>query len=192
MTYPINQWIELNSFENYRTWKTPSGFLCGTYASSVLLAYWQDNLDAACLSAEIRKPQQFAPDILINSLRPLLQPLDLPTVPLQIAVGLNHYFRRYQVPYRARITTLGAWQRVTKRILAGEPVMIGLLKIFGSTYNNHWVVAHGFLETAEGQRFFKIHDNWGNVDKIIPAAWANGTISLTAQRDGSRENSSNA
>ena len=40
MNYPINQWIELESFEIYRDWKTPRGFLCGTYASSVLLAYW--------------------------------------------------------------------------------------------------------------------------------------------------------
>lgn len=191
MTYPIDQWVELNSFETYRTWKTPSGFLCGTYASSVLLAYWQDYLDRTCLPEEIRKPQQFESEALIKSLRPLVQPLDLPTVPLQIAVGLNRYFRHYQVPYRARLTTVGAWQRVTKRILVGEPVMIGLLKLFGSSYNNHWVVAHGFLETADGQRFFKIHDNWGSVDKIIPATWANGTISLVAQKEASSENSFN-
>lgn len=40
MEYPIDQWVELESFERYREWKTPRGFLCGTYASSVLLAYW--------------------------------------------------------------------------------------------------------------------------------------------------------
>ena len=55
MNYPINQWIELESFEIYRDWKTPQGFLCGTYASSVLLAYWQDQLDADCLPNGIRE-----------------------------------------------------------------------------------------------------------------------------------------
>ena len=55
MNYPINQWIELESFEIYRDWKTPRGFLCGTYASSVLLAYWQDQLDADCLPNGLRE-----------------------------------------------------------------------------------------------------------------------------------------
>lgn len=26
MNYPMDQWIELNSFEPYRDWKTPRGF----------------------------------------------------------------------------------------------------------------------------------------------------------------------
>lgn len=56
--------------------------------------------------------------------------------------------------------------------------MIGLLQLLGSSYKNHWVVVHGFMETADGQRYYKIHDNWGKSAAVIPAEWGNGTISL--------------
>lgn len=182
MNYPMDQWIELNSFEPYRDWKTPRGFLCGTYASSVLLAYWQDQIDDRILPNGLRKKENEQNEALIQALQPLLQPIDFPTVPLQISLGLNRFFRRYRISYRARGTVAGSWQRVTKRILKGEPVMIGLLQLFGSSYRNHWVVVHGFMETSDGQKFYKIHDNWGKSAAVIPAEWGNGTISLVAQR----------
>ncbi|MBV7389223.1 hypothetical protein [Enterococcus alishanensis] len=175
--YPKNQWIELNAFSFYKNWQTPSGFLCGTYASSVLLAYYQDVLAKPTIPVTTRQPFENQKK-LIDILQPILQPIDLPTVPLQISFGLNWYFHKYQLPFRARSTSIGSWQRVTKRILAGEPVMIGLAKYFGSTYGNHWVVVHGFYESNDGQRYYKIHDNWGATEKIIPARWGNGTISL--------------
>ncbi|MGX7204200.1 hypothetical protein [Enterococcus pingfangensis] len=180
MTDSLDHWVELKSFEKYREWKTPRGFLCGTYAASVLLAYWQDELDQDCLpSLEINSKQK---EELIRVLQSFLQPIDLPTIPCQISLGLNRFFRRYQIPYRARGTAIGSWQRVTKRITAGEPVMIGLLQILGSSYKNHWVVVHGFMETADGQKFYKVHDNWGNSEAIIPAEWGNGTITLVSQK----------
>ena len=129
MEYPIDQWVELESFERYREWKTPRGFLCGTYASSVLLAYWQDQIDEGCLPNGLREKDSSQSEELIRALQPVLQPVDFPTVPLQISMGLNRFFRRYRIPYRARGTAAGTWQRVTKRILAGEPVMIGLLQL---------------------------------------------------------------
>lgn len=178
MDYPINQWIELESFERYREWKTPQGYLCGTYASSVLLAYWQDYLDEDCLPEELRKKMDSRNKRWIQNLQSWVQPIDSPTLPLQISLGLNRFFRRYKRSYRARGTVAGSWQRVTKRILAGEPVMIGLLKILGSRYNNHWVVVHGFMENSKGQRFYKVHDNWGESATVIPAEWGNGTISI--------------
>lgn len=176
----LGQWVELKSFEKYREWQTPRGFLCGTYAASVLLAYWQDELDQECLpQLEITSNQK---EELIRTLQSFLQPIDLPTIPFQISCGLNRFFRHYQIPYRARGTAIGSWQRVTKRIAAGEPVMIGLLQLLGSSYKNHWVVVHGFMETADGQKFYKVHDNWGNSEAIIPAEWGNGTITLVSQK----------
>ena len=160
MDYLKDHWYDLKSFETYREWKTPRGFLCGTYASSVLLAYWQDQIDVACLPAGLRKKNSKQKEELIR------------------AFGLNRFFRRYRIPYRARGTMVGSWQRVTKRLLGGEPVMIGLLQLRGSTYKNHWVVVHGFMETSAGDRFYKIHDNWGKSEAVIPAEWGNGTISL--------------
>lgn len=183
MTYAFDQWIELDSFENYRNWKTPRGFLCGTYASSVLLAYWHDKIDPRCLPQNSRKKDDPKSEQIVEQLQRWVQPIDLPTVSLQLTLGLNHFFRYYKIPYRARQTLVGSWQRVTKRILNGEPVMIGLMYLRGSTYKNHWVVVHGFMETANGERFYKVHDNWGNNEAIIPAKWGNGTISLVFQNE---------
>lgn len=180
MTYPLNTWIELpeERFKTYQTWRTPSGFLCGTYASSVLLAYYQDYLDETILPVKLRQKGSKDNQALIAAMQPVLQPIDLPTIPAQISFGLNRFLKQQQASQRARFTTTGAWHRVTKRILAGKPVMIGVLRILGSTYGNHWVVAYGFYEDSRGQRFYKVHDNWGNYNKIIPAGWANGTISF--------------
>ncbi len=39
-----NCWVGLpeERFLRYKKWATPSGYLCGTYAAAVLLAYYQD------------------------------------------------------------------------------------------------------------------------------------------------------
>lgn len=182
MEYPKNQWVELPpaDFECYRQWQTPSGFLCGTYAAAVLLAYCQDQLDQALLPPTIRQPFETTPAGLIRVLQPALQPIDLPTVPAQIAVLLNLFLKRSSgKTVHARFTSLGGWHRVVKRISAGQPVMVGLLKILGSTYGNHWVVAYGFYETSDGTRYLKVHDNWGNSEQVIPASWLNGTLSFS-------------
>ncbi|MGM0215371.1 hypothetical protein [Enterococcus sp. AZ109] len=180
MTYPLDSWVELpeECFKTYRSWRTPSGYLCGTYASSVLLAYYQDYLNEAILPTSLREKGSTDNQALIAAMKPMLQPIDLPTVPAQISFGLNRFLKKYQVEARVRFTTTGAWQRSTKRISQGKPVMIGILRLLGSTYGNHWVVAYGFLEKSNGKRFYKIHDNWGSYNKIIPAHWANGTISF--------------
>jgi hypothetical protein len=39
-------------------------------------------------------------------------------------------------------------------------------------------VAYAYAETASGERYFKVHDNWGNYKKVIPASWVNGTVTL--------------
>ncbi|MEO1772580.1 hypothetical protein [Candidatus Enterococcus ferrettii] len=181
MTYPLNTWIELpeERFKTYRTWRTPSGFLCGTYASSVLLAYYQDYLDETILPTRLRKKGSADNQALIKAMQPVLQPIDFPTVPVQISFGLNRFLNQQKTHKRTRFTSTGAWHRATKRILEGKPVMIGVLRLLGSTYGNHWVVAYGFYEDSHGQRLYKVHDNWGNYNKIIPARWANGTISFS-------------
>ena len=40
----IDTWqgIPEERFRRYKSWVTPSGYLCGTYAATVFLAYYQD------------------------------------------------------------------------------------------------------------------------------------------------------
>ncbi|MFV0557869.1 MAG: hypothetical protein ACK5MW_04435 [Enterococcus sp.] len=175
-----DKWIGISAtqFKKYQDWKTPAGYLCGTYASAVLLAYYNDHLDEEMIPRHVRYPNSRRPGALPDILRGYIQPLGLPTLGLQVGHGISQYFASYKLPYRARTTTIGAWQRSTKRIRAGKPVILGLLKVLGSSYGNHWVVAYAYLETASGERFYKIHDNWGEYQKVIPAKWANGTVSL--------------
>lgn len=178
--YPVDRWVSLpkERFYPYRSWVTPSGYLCGTYAAAVLLAYYQDYLAPDIIPTQLRQPFAAAREPLLVALRPLIQPMGLPTVPLQVSIGLNRFFRKNKSSWRARFTSVGAWSRTTKRIMQGKPVIVGILRWLGSTYGNHWVTAYGFLETRDGQRFYRVHDNWGSYDKVINAKWANGTVSL--------------
>ncbi|HCE13300.1 C39 family peptidase [Enterococcus sp.] len=172
------QGIPEERFRLYRQWVTPSGYLCGTYAAAVFLAYYQDHIDASIIPQAFRKKNQRDLTAVTAFLRLVIQPHGLPTISWQVAHGLSRYFAHFQLPYRGRATMVGGWQRACKRIDQGKPVIIGILKPLGSTYGNHWVVAYAYLENDKGERFFKVHDNWGNYRKVIPASWVNGTVTL--------------
>lgn len=111
-------------------------------------------------------------------MRSQIQPLGLPTIPFQVSTGISSFLKKNGNHERARATLLGSWQRATKRIREGKPVMIGILKVLGSTYGNHWVTAYAYFETETGERYYKVHDNWGDYHKVIPASWSNGTVLL--------------
>ena len=178
--YLLDCWVGLpeSRFAAYKNWRTPSGYLCGTYAATVLLAYYQDFRDELSLSSKIRKKRAHSDGQLSCQLRKCIQPLGLPTIPLQVSKGVSKFLKKTGNPLFARYTVLGSWQRATKRIRQGKPVMVGILKILGSTYGNHWVTAYAYYESASGERFYKVHDNWGDHQRVIPAIWGNGTVSL--------------
>lgn len=179
-TYLVDCWVGLpeQHFLTYKKWRTTSGYLCGTYAAAVLLAYYQDYCMPNLIPSDIRRKDSRDAKELIQKLRKTIQPLGLPTVPIQVSTGISAFFRTQQQPIYARSTVVGSWQRATKRIREGKPVMIGILRLLGSTYGNHWVTAYAYYELASGERYYKVHDNWGNTNKVIPASWGNGTVSL--------------
>lgn len=174
------QWIGLSAdkFKAYKNWTTPENGLCGSYAALVLIAFYQDHIDSAIVPSFIRQKNSKNKENLVHYLRLFIQKRGFPTIAYQVAHGLSSYFSYFGLKYRARTTMVGSWQRVVKRINQGKPVIIGLNQLLGSNYGNHWVVAYAYKETAEGKRYVKVHDNWGNYQKIIPAKWINGTISL--------------
>ncbi len=179
-THLVGCWVGLpeQRFLTYKKWRTTSGYLCGTYAAAVLLAYYQDYCMPNLIPSDIRRKDSRDAKELIQKLRKTIQPLGLPTVPIQVSTGISAFFRTQQQPIYARSTVVGSWQRATKRIREGKPVMIGILRLLGSTYGNHWVTAYAYYESASGERYYKVHDNWGNTNKVIPASWGNGTVSL--------------
>ena len=178
--YLLDCWVGVPAkrFASYKKWRTPSGYLCGTYAAAVLLAYYQDFRNELSLPEEIRKKGSPIDEPLSSELKKMIQPLGLPTIPLQVSGGLSRFLKKTDNPFSARNTIIGSWQRATKRIRQGKPVMVGILKILGSPYGNHWVTAYAYYESVSGERFYKVHDNWGDYQRIIPASWGNGTVSL--------------
>ncbi|MEY8445901.1 dihydrolipoamide dehydrogenase [Enterococcus ratti] len=176
----VDCWIGVpeKRFLNYKNWRTPSGYLCGTYAAAVLLAYYQDFQNEFYLPPNLREKGSKDCQQLTEALRKTIQPLGLPTVPLQVSKGITKFLAHAGNSLAARSTFLGSWQRATKRIRQGKPVLLGVLKVLGSTYGNHWVTAYAYYESSSGARFYKVHDNWGNTQQIIPARWCNGTVSL--------------
>lgn len=175
-----DQWIGLSAdkFKPYKNWITSQNGLCGSYAAAVLIAFYQDNLDQTIIPKFIRQKSSNNKENLIHYLRLFIQKRGFPTIAYQVAHGLSSYFSYFGFNYRARATMIGGWQRVVKRVDQGKPVIVGLNKLLGSTYGNHWAVAYAYKETVAGKRYVKIHDNWGHYQKIIPAKWINGTISL--------------
>lgn len=174
------EWIGITeeAFRPYRTWKTPSGYLCGTYATAVLFAFYQDYKGWQIIPETLREVNQTKNQQLVSILKRNIQPLGLPTIAPQVAHGWNRYFKQVGWNSRGRTTMIGGWQRIKKRIDRGQPLLVGLNRLLGSTYGNHWVVAYAYRIDSSGKKWLKIHDNWGNYRAEIPASWVNGTISL--------------
>lgn len=171
-------WIGIDEqrFRPYRNWRA-KGQQCGSYASAVMLAYYQDYLDESIVPSKIRKPHA-TDETLIQMLVIFIQARGFPTVPLQVSWGLNRFFQHYHCSQLALFTPYGSWHAATRKINQNKPVIIGLLKILGSSYGNHWVTAYAYQRTESGARYYKIHDNWGNYCKVIAANWTNGTVNL--------------
>ncbi len=83
--------IARRTFLRYKKWATPSGYLCGTYAAAVLLAYYQDYRKEWMLPNEIRKKNTADSLVLTKALRSQIQPLGLPTIPFQVSTGISSF-----------------------------------------------------------------------------------------------------
>ena len=59
----IDTWqgIPEERFRRYKSWVTPSGYLCGTYAATVFLAYYQDYIDEQIIPKTVRRKNQLQP-----------------------------------------------------------------------------------------------------------------------------------
>lgn len=172
------QGLPEEAFQPYQSWINQEGSLCGTYAAAVLIAYYQDYRQELVLPSFVRKQSSQESDNLVHYLRLLIQPLGYSTITVQVSHGLSRFTHYFQQPLWARSTPYGGWSRTVKRIDQGKPVIVGLNKWLGSHYGNHWVVAYAYCVDETGERWLKVHDNWGNYRAIIPAKWVMGTISF--------------
>lgn len=175
------QGIDEQRFANYQSWINQQGNYCGSYAAAVLLAYYQDYFDETIIPEYLREVNSSKEQALIAVLQLIIQPFGLPTLPIELSMGINRYFRRFAANYRVRQTPFGGWQRVKKRLDNHQPIIVGLSKKKGSTYGNHWVVAYAYAKAENDQYLLKVHDLWGNYAAIVPVSWLNGTVSFPTQ-----------
>ncbi len=89
---------------------------------------------------------------LSEALRQAIQPLGLPTVPGQVSHGITKFLKHTGNRVSARSTMLGSWQRATKRIRQGKPVILGVLKVLGAPMaiigSLHMHIINPLLENA--------------------------------------------
>lgn len=168
--------IAEEDFFPYRKIVTLKGYLCGSYAATVLLSYLQDHQHLT-LPSTLRKIQEPAYEKLAQKLIAYLQPMDIPTVPLQISFGLRRFFHAYHIPVKILTQSFGAKETGRKLLEQQQPFMLGVLWLFGSEYGNHWVTAYGY-RVVSGKTFYKVHDNWGDYRKIISATLGNGLVTV--------------
>lgn len=168
--------ISEKEFLPYKNITTPSGKLCGSYASVVLFSYLQDHL-MLTLPTTLRKIGQKKTDLLAEKLIYFIQKHGLPTVPFQVALGWKRFFHYYHIKQGVFFQNFGARKTSEKLLQEKNPFLLGVLRIFRSEYGNHWVVCYAY-GTYEGQTFYKIHDNWGNYEKIIAATLGNGIVAI--------------
>ena len=169
--------IEESRFYAYRNWTNTKGKLCGSYAAAVLIAYYQDYRQELQLPAYIRQPFGEGEN-LVAYLRLFIQPLGNSTVTYQVSSGISLFCQYHHQKLWARSTPIGGLTRVIKRLDQQKPVIVGINRLLGSTYGNHWVVAYAYRVDDTGKYFLKVHDNWGNYRKEIPAKWIMGTVSF--------------
>lgn len=170
--------VPAGKFFPYRRMKTTKGYLCGSVASSVLFSYLQD---AEQLTLPTILRQSHATDnsaTLTAKLIATLQPLDFPTLSVQLALGWQRFFHHYRIKVTIAEQSFGARAHFIQLCQKNQPAVIGVLRFLGSSYGNHWVTAYAYAEDS-GQTFYQLHDNWGDYRKIIASSWGNALISVS-------------
>ncbi len=130
--------------------------LCG----SRLLAYYQDYIDETIIPKAFRRKTARS-DSSDGNAAGADSASWVADDRLASQSWIDSVFDQFQLPYRGRATVVGGWHRACKRIDEGKPVIIGILKPLGARMA---IIgsAYAYAETASGERYFKVHDNWGN------------------------------
>lgn len=169
-------------FERYGSWRNTDD-TCGAWAAAVMLAYFQDYLDAGILTPRVREAGGQDPARLVNALKYGMHG-GRRTIPPDVRRGINRLFSWMRetaggegTRWRAAMWVGFCRARIERELRAGRPCCIGMLRLTGSRYGNHWVTAYAYEDTPDG-RVYLAHDNWGNSCARIPARWVNSMICL--------------
>lgn len=157
--------IEPSKFQQYRKYinKELPGY-CGTYTAAALINY----------TIQEDRQTDIPMESLLKALKAVID-LNLPykgTYPWDLTYGLNKLLKDDQT-YKARWHILS--DPIVKKELNSKkadplPVIVGTNKLLGSRYLNHWVLAYQFGYNEEGKLFYRVYDNHGRTQAVIPAS----------------------
>ena len=113
--------LDKQTFEQLIDLVNTQGNYCGTYCCAVLLIYFQKHFTPAILPDFLQENTQQGQASLVEILKLLVQPFGFPTLPIELSMGANRFFRRYQMPYRAHSTTMVCLTRIKNELMPDFP-----------------------------------------------------------------------
>ena len=181
--YSSGKWI--NSSSNYPSSQGYSeGGICGSIASAILLAYYDDYITDSIVPASIRSKSSTSPGSLIEEMFNRIDKQNPSgTFPGDLYEGIHTFIYDYAYslyltysPIKSDLTTFSKAKTVIDN---DRPILIGLLSLYGSTYGNHWVVAYQYLdESGTANDMYKCVDLWGDHDANVNVSWSQGYVYL--------------
>ncbi|MCI5722573.1 MAG: hypothetical protein MR283_01020 [Erysipelotrichaceae bacterium] len=138
----------------------PKG-ICGTVASTIMLAYSDDYVDNNIVPTIMRPQFSNTPGRLYEA---MWYAIDFPhqngTFPTNLVAGINEYFNTYQKHYGhhgylAYFNLLNSG--VFSQIRQDRVICLGLVSLLGSEYGDHWVARYA---VSDDFKYYKCIDTW--------------------------------
>lgn len=165
------QGLKPSRFAKYRSWiNSGNPGICGTYCSAVLvhdavLHKYKHSLDKDTLLA------------------------GLLTVVDEFLPYKGTFFWDVQHGLKSLLADIPDWTvksgLITEKIVPAlldrpdpVPVIVGTTRLFNSKYKNHWVVVYAYGYNEDGKLFYKVYDNHGRYQAILPASQTIGCVWL--------------
>lgn len=169
--------------------------ICGTAATTILLAYFDDYVSNAIVPSVVRNQFSAAPEMLYEVMfYNIDQPHPNGTLPNDIASGINNFFNTYRPHFEYHNFRANAHIGVTMGpampyLKKSRPIALGLLSALpGNPYGNHWVTAYAY-STDPTNTYYKVVDNWApdvnnfpikseNYRAAVHKTWTSSFVSL--------------
>ncbi len=161
--YSSNEWKNNKYFQNVEEFGKG---ICGTIASAIMLAYFQDYIDESYVPDVVRSAGSESPERLIKILYGYID-RNHPngTIPMYLTVGISSYFNYYGIDAKVTSSVLNV-AKAKKEFSNKRPVVVSVGKFYdketGYLYQNHWVTAYQSNVDKNGNEYYLVNDNLGN------------------------------
>lgn len=164
----------------------PENGICGTIVASTLVSYYDDYVDNDYVPSYIRAEHAPRPGNLIYTMYNYIDKKHkMGTLPPMVGDGLENFINIHSVSLydkqkRIRTTILDTLNPIKEATKHNRPLAVGLLRILGSKYKNHWVVAYRYGDNGRSDwlKFIKCVDNHGKYGINIDVSWSKGTVTI--------------